>query len=234
MNVVESPGRCFGAIDPRPHLRDIQIDLEYPFLAPNLLNQDREIGFDPFPQLGLRTPGEAVLCGLLADSAASADWTAVEKMLLLHPPDFLIVEPVVLEKPLVFSSDDGVDHLIGDFFYRRPFILHGDALSADGMKGSFQHQRSIRDGNPFEQKYQQNAEQYSSCRYVNKDDADKFLFHRSLFHYCALRIQYDLGIVIDKRRPEHILVYCSNRFVQRLREPVAIGIHQAAAAPDSV
>ena len=129
--MIESSCRCFGTIDPRSHLRDIQIDLEYSFLTPNLLYQDREIGFYPFPQPGLRTPGEAVLCGLLADGTTAAYGTAVEKVLMLHPPDFLEVESVVLEKTLIFSSDDGIDHLIGDVFYRSPFILHRDAFPSN-------------------------------------------------------------------------------------------------------
>src|SRR5690606_17433622 len=59
------------AVDPRPHLDGVQIDLHDPRLAPGGLDEDGEIGLQALADVGALRPEEDVLGGLLADGGAA-------------------------------------------------------------------------------------------------------------------------------------------------------------------
>ena len=83
--------------------------------------------------------GEAVLGGLLADGAASADGSAVKHVLLLHFAKFIIVEAVMVKELLVFSSYDGTDHIVGYVLERNPCALKRAMWPSDAFNAALDH-----------------------------------------------------------------------------------------------
>src|ERR687895_608478 len=93
IEVALCPG--VGAIGTDPGFGEVKIDLHDPPLAPQLLDQEGEIGLHPLAEIAAALPQERVLRGLLADGRAAAD--APTRGVALHRIlDCLEIEAVVL------------------------------------------------------------------------------------------------------------------------------------------
>ncbi len=132
-----------------PGLGNVEIDLHDPPLAPDVLDQQREPGLEPFAEIAAALPQEHVLGGLLADRRAAADapafGVALDRLL-----DRLTVETVVLAELAVLAGDHRADHVAVDPAERRPVL--GDAVLVH------QHGRGHRHRYEAEHDHQREAE----------------------------------------------------------------------------
>src|SRR4029453_14911072 len=97
-------GSRIGAIGADPGLGDVQIYLHDPPLPPKVLDQEGEIGLDPFAGVAAALPQEDILGGLLADGRTAAD-TAARGIALHRILDRLDVEAIVLAEFAVLGAN---------------------------------------------------------------------------------------------------------------------------------
>ena len=114
---------CVGAIGADPCLGDVEIDFHDPSLAPELLDQECEIGFGRLTRVAAALPQEGVLGGLLADRRTAADATA-RGIALGRILDGVPVEPAVLAALPVLGGDRGADHVAIHLIEAHPVLGH--------------------------------------------------------------------------------------------------------------
>jgi len=116
------------AVSPDPGFGDVEIDFHDAALAPQILDQHREPGFEPLPNIAATLPEEGVLGGLLADRRAAADDAATPGVAAHRLGDRIPVEALVGAKLAVFGGDRGPHHVAVDLLEAHPVAR--DAASA--------------------------------------------------------------------------------------------------------
>src|SRR5688572_32144660 len=102
----EALARGLDAPGATSELRDVQIDLEDPLLAPGELDQDRKAGFETLAKPGLPRPEKQVLRHLLRDGARTT-YPAPALAVGEGAVDLPEVEPIVQRERLVLGRDHG-------------------------------------------------------------------------------------------------------------------------------
>src|SRR5690606_35833402 len=103
----------FYAVGPDAGLGDVEVDFHDPPLTPDLLDQEREPGFEPLPELAPPLPVNHVLRRLLADRRTSPDASAL-LVALDRLFDRLPIEPAVLAELAILAADPRADHVAVD------------------------------------------------------------------------------------------------------------------------
>ena len=138
---------CFGAINTVAHFDRVQIDFHDALLSPYPFDQDGEVGFYPLAQIGLSGPEEYILGCLLRDCAGAA-YTFAFLGIGTGFLDLCHIEPVMIEKEVVFRSDNRLRQRLGDLFHRNPLMLQLKGLAVLKLLiHPDKHQRSIIDRN---------------------------------------------------------------------------------------
>lgn len=132
-------GLC--SIGANPGFRDIEIDLDNPFFAPDVFDPEGEPRLQSFAEIATALPKKDVFSGLLADGGAASDTTTLGIVARGFLNRFSVKAPMAA-KFGVFSSDYGRDQIGIDIIKALPIL--GNSV--------FIHQHGRRDGNgdPFE------------------------------------------------------------------------------------
>ena len=122
------------AIGPNARLREIEIDLHDPPLAPQMLDQEGEPGLDAFARIAAALPQEGVFRCLLADRRSAPD-PAARGIAFHRIFNGFEVEAVMRTELAVLGGDRRPNHVAVDLANRHPVLVR--AASGD------QHRRVI-------------------------------------------------------------------------------------------
>src|SRR5204862_6351164 len=112
---------CLDTVGADSGLGDVEVNLHDPPFAPDILDQQREPGFEPFADIAAALPQEHVFGCLLADRRAAADASAA-RVALDGLLDRLAIEAVVLAELAVLAGDHRADHVAVDIVERFPVL----------------------------------------------------------------------------------------------------------------
>ena len=115
-------GACIHAIGADAGLREVQIDLHDPPLAPQMLDEEREPGFRALAGIAAAIPQEGVLRRLLADRRSAADSPA--RSIAFHRIlNGFEVEAVMRAELAVLGRDRRTDHVAVGLADRHPVLV---------------------------------------------------------------------------------------------------------------
>lgn len=166
--VPESRGGL-GAINSVPHFYTVQIDFHNAFLTPENLDQNREVGFQAFPDVASALPEKHVFRRLLGDGTSSpyflAFLVALER--LLHRIE---VEAVMGQKRSIFTGDDSFLKMRGNVLDGFPVMgkINFSAVSRVFEEANG-HQRSEGNRNKPEENDQKNG---------NRQEPERHFFYK--------------------------------------------------------
>src|SRR3954469_13999570 len=99
------------AVGAHAGIREGEIDLHDPPLAPQILDQQGEPGLHSLADIAAALPEEGVLPRLLADRRAAADDVAAARVAPHRRSDRILVETPMRTEFAVLGGDHGADHV---------------------------------------------------------------------------------------------------------------------------
>ena len=161
---------CCGlyAIDAVAHLNGIQIHFHDALLAPDVLDEEGEVGLQTLAHPAVARPQEHILGGLLRDGAGTA-FAATAQGFEPGQIDLFEVEAMVLFKQVVLAGNHCLGHVVGDAVEGYPLVVDGGVLAGEQVACAFHdHERRVIHRHPLEHDHGGDArhkEEYQGITY---------------------------------------------------------------------
>jgi hypothetical protein len=169
IHAIVSVSRGFDAVNAVPHFDDIGVEFENALFGKEQLHPDCVIGFEPLSHPGTALPEEQGSRALHRDGGSASRIISRAFAALARHLNFAPVEPMMLEKSLVFSDAHELQEITGHLADIPPLIqtLRGMLAGQPGFRLAQEHQRRHRGIHPAD------ARDFENWRYQSQGEKAK-------------------------------------------------------------
>lgn len=166
-----------GTKYPVAHLNHIQIHLHNALLAPNKLNQHREICFHRLAQISARVERENVLSRLLRDRTATTYDITIVLILLIRIHNGIPIKTPMLIELGVLVVNDSSDKVRRYVLQRNPLVLYIQTAPLPiRLHMTETHERRIRHRHELKEHHQQQRRE-KETQQQRTEDISESLYH---------------------------------------------------------